>query len=341
MNDTIEHYRHIMRYHFHEGLNAAETFRRICAIYGSDALKERVVQKWFSRFRAGNFDIKDAKRSGRPSSVDTDKIIALVTANPHLKIDEMITILEVSHGSIVSHLKKLGYVSRADIWVPHQLTERNLQQRMEVCDLLFEKNKNHPFLHAIVTGDEKWIIYDNVKRYRSWGLKGSSPKTAAKAGLHPKKVMLCIWWDYKGVIYYELLPENETITSKIYCEQLDRLRANIAKKRPEKANRRGISFHHDNARPHTSLITRQKLLDFSWDVLPHPPYSPDLAPSDYHLFRSLQNSLNGKKFTNKDALINHLDRFFVDKPKTFWEKGIFDLPNRWTKVVEQSGVYII
>ena len=46
------------------------------------------------------------------------------------------------------------------------------------------------------------------------------------------------------------------------------------------------------------LVTRQKLLELGWDVLPHPPYSPDLAPSDYFLFRSLQNSLNDKNFNN-------------------------------------------
>ncbi|KAG5344031.1 SETMR methyltransferase, partial [Acromyrmex charruanus] len=51
---------------------------------------------------------------------------------------------------------------------------------------------------------------------------------------------------------------------------------------------------HDNTRPHTSLITRQKLRKLGWEVLMHPPYSPDIAPSDYHLFRSLQTSLNGK-----------------------------------------------
>ncbi|KOX75167.1 Histone-lysine N-methyltransferase SETMAR [Melipona quadrifasciata] len=57
----------------------------------------------------------------------------------------------------------------------------------------------------------------------------------------------------------------------------------------ELANRRGV-FHHDNARPHVALAVRQELLQFDWDVLPHPPYSPDLAPSDYYLFLSLKNS---------------------------------------------------
>ena len=82
----------------------------------------------------------------------------------------------------------------------------------------------------------------------------------------------------------------------------------IEQKRPEIANRKGIVFHQDNARPHVSLITRQKLLELGWDVLPH-PYSPDLASSDFHLFRSLQNSFNGKSFNSLVEVKNHLESF--------------------------------
>ena len=66
----------------------------------------------------------------------------------------------------------------------------------------------------------------------------------------------------------------------------------IKEKRPELTTRKGVIFHQDNARPLTSLVTSKKLLDLGWEVMLHPPYSPDLAPSDYHLFCLLQNYLN-------------------------------------------------
>lgn len=93
--------------------------------------------------------------------------------------------------------------------------------------------------------------------------------------------------------------------------------------------------------PHTSLVIRGKLLEFGWEVMSHPPYSPDFAPSDYHLFRSLQNSLNGKTFTNDDDLKSYLVQFFADKDQKFYERGIMKLPERWQKVIEQNGKYII
>lgn len=79
---------------------------------------------------------------------------------------------------------------------------------------------------------------------------------------------MSIWWDWKGAIYYELLPQGETINLK-YCCQVDKLKGTIATKRPELMNRQGVAFQHDNARLHMSLTVRNKLLSFDWDVLSH------------------------------------------------------------------------
>ena len=148
--------------------------------------------------------------------------------------------------------------------------------------------------------------------------------------------MLCIWWDWKGVLYFELLLENQTINSNKYCCQLDQLKAALDEKCPELVNRKCIIFHQDNARPHVSLMTRQKLLQLGWEVLIHPPCSPDIAASDFHLFRSLQISLNGKNFNSLEDCKRHLDQCFAHKDKKFWEDGIMKLPEKWQTVVEQK-----
>ena len=59
--------------------------------------------------------------------------------------------------------------------------------------------------------------------------------------------MLSVWWDWKGVVFFELLPRNQTINLDVYC-----LLSTV--------NCKGVIFYHDNATPHTSLATRQKLL---------------------------------------------------------------------------------
>ncbi|GFS89700.1 histonelysine Nmethyltransferase SETMARlike [Trichonephila clavipes] len=81
--------------------------------------------------------------------------------------------------------------------------------------------------------------------------------------------------------------DGQALNSDIYCQQLDCLKLSIDQKRPELASRRSVVFHQDNDRPHSSVVTYQKLWELSWEVLMHPLYSPDLAPSDYHLFLAL------------------------------------------------------
>ncbi|GFW40032.1 histone-lysine N-methyltransferase SETMAR [Trichonephila clavipes] len=133
---------------------------------------------------------------------------------------------------------------------------------------------------------------------------GEAAQTVAKPGLTLRKVLQCIWWDWKGIIYYEIFPYGQTLNSDLYCQQLDRLKPTIDQKRSELANRRGVVFHQDNARPHTSVVTRQNLWELRWEVLMHPPYSPDLAPSDYHLFLALQNFLSDIKLGSREDCEN-------------------------------------
>ena len=98
---------------------------------------------------------------------------------------------------------------------------------------------------------------------------------------------MCIWWLWKVVLYYELLPENQMINSNKYCPQLDKLQAALDKKLLELVNRKCIIFHQDNARPHVSLVIRQKWLQLVWEVLICLLYSPHIGPLDVHLFWSL------------------------------------------------------
>ena len=111
--------------------------------------------------------------------------------------------------------------------------------------------------------------------------------------------------------------ENQMINSNKYCTQLDQLKAALDKKHLELVNRKHIIFHQDNARPHVSLMTRQKLLQLGWEVLIHPSYSPDITPSDFHSFRSLQNSLNGKNFNSLEDCKRHWNSSLLKKRKSF------------------------
>ena len=102
-------------------------------------------------------------------------------------------------------------------------------------------------------------------------------------------VILC---DGLGVVYYELLIPSETITGDRFRTQLMRLSRALKEKRPQYQEKHDkVILQHDNARPHVARPVKTYLETLKWKVLPHPPYSPDVDPSDYHLFRSMAHGL--------------------------------------------------
>ncbi|CAK9796075.1 Histone-lysine N-methyltransferase SETMAR [Anthophora plagiata] len=342
MGSQMKHLRlvmHVMLHCFKKGNSAKDTADEIYTVYGSGATTIATVRNWVKKFRAGNFELKDEDRSGRPATTDTDLIKAMLAENPRYSVRGTVDATNIPRTTVHNHLIRMGYVNQCEVWVTHLLTETGLMSRVSTCDLLLQRHERDSLLKRLVTGDKTWILYQNVHRKRTWS-KDNRPSTVAKPRLHPKKVLLSIWWDWEGVVYYELLPQGETINSVKYCNQLDQLKAAIAEKWPELSNRRGVVFHHDNARPHVLLDVRQKLLQFYWDALPHLPYSPDLAPSDYYLFLLLKNSLRDKRFQFVNEIKTHLEEYFASKPQQFWKEGIVRLLERWKKLIEQNGSYL-
>ena len=205
----------------------------------------------------------------------------------------------------------LGFVQKFGKWLPHQLTDDQRLTRITLCTSLLIRRRTTQWLRDIITGDEKWVLYVNHSRKRQWVPASEPALPDESSGPHPKKIMLSIFWDYKGIIWYELLPDGTNITGHLYRLQLRRLKAKLIEMRPD---RERVILLHDNAKPHTAIKTRQRLINYKWEVLPHPPYSPDLAPSDYHLFLSLSNFLKDRVYDDQEHLKNDLDKIFASQP---------------------------
>ena len=114
----------------------------------------------------------------------------------------------------------------------------------------------------------------------------------ARPNIHGAKVMLCIWWAHLGVVYYELLKPSETITGDRHRTQLMLLNRALKEKQLQFQERHDkVILQHGNARQHVTRPLKTYLETLKWEVLPHPSYSPNVAPSDYHLFRSMAHGL--------------------------------------------------
>ena len=98
-------------------------------------------------------------------------------------------------------------------------------------------------------------------------------------------------------------------------------------------------LQHDSARPHVAKSVKTYLETFKWEILPHPPYSPDIAPSDYYSFRSMAHGLADQQFRSYEDIDKWLDLWIASKYEHFYRNGIRALSERWAKVVANDGKY--
>ena len=136
-------------------------------------------------------------------------------------------------------------------------------------------------------------------------------------------------WSEDGAIHYNFLQPGQTIIAESYCEEIDEMYRKLRQQHPTLVNKKGPILLHDSARPHVSQITVRKLNELSVEVLPHPPYSPDLSPTDYNLFKHFDNFFTGRTFANQDQAKTAFVDFIESRAPNFYADGINRFVLHW------------
>ncbi|GFY19854.1 histone-lysine N-methyltransferase SETMAR [Trichonephila clavipes] len=261
-----EKIRFFLQFLFDKGENASQADAIAYGVYGADTVIANYMQFWFRRFHSGIFYVKDAPRTGKPFVENVEKITEIVEIDRPVSNRSIVQELKIDLKTVLSHLRKVGFKNNLHVCVPNQLAPKKMMDRISICETLAKWKEMDQFLKRMVTGDEKWVTYYNIVQKRSQRKGSEAAQTVAKPGLSTRKVLLRIWGDWKGIIYYKLLPHGQTLNSDLYCQQLDRLKLAIDQKCPELVSRRGVVIHLDNARPHTYIVTLQNLWELGWEV---------------------------------------------------------------------------
>ncbi|GJQ73881.1 hypothetical protein Trydic_g18816 [Trypoxylus dichotomus] len=226
----------------------------------------------------GNFDVDDCPREERPETFEDAE---LLDENPCQTQQVLSSALGVIRQAISKRFHALGMIQKQGTWVPYDLSPRDVERRFFACEQPLHQQKRKGFLHRIVAVGEKGIHYSNPKKGKSWGLPGHASTSSARRNIRAAKIMLCICWDQVGVIYYELLKPNEAITEELHLLQLMQLNRTLREKRPQYEQKyEKVILQHHNARPHVTKPIKISLKTIKWEVLPHPPYFPDIAQKD-------------------------------------------------------------
>jgi len=97
---------------------------------------------------------------------------------------------------------------------------------------------------------------------------------------------------------------------------------------------------HDNAQPHTAHATVNLLERWDWEILEHPPYSPDLLPSDFHLFPNMKKHLHAKRFKSHDDVKHEMQTWLPGQDPTFYQQGFEKWTSRLDKCLNREGDYV-
>ncbi|KAK6749654.1 hypothetical protein RB195_001954 [Necator americanus] len=173
------------------------------------------------------------------------------------------------------------------------------------------------------------VLYVNHTHKRAWCAADEMPDLFVKGEIHEKKVILSVWWGVHGTYRFELLPRSTAPNCKDWLT------------RSARSTRSSTTFACCTI---TRVLTSRRRLPrkfWSSDGKFYAPHCPDLAPSDNHLFRSLQHHLEEKRYDDRDHLENDLRSFFASKSPDFHAKGIRDFLRRWQKLFDVDGDYFV
>lgn len=269
------------------------------------------VFEWHKRFSAGREDVGDDPKSGRPSTSRTEanieKVKELIRSDRRLTIRMMAEHLGLDKETVRSILvDDLGMRKICAKMVPRLLTDDQKTRRVNTCkDVLDQLENNTKLLENVITGDESWVFqYDPETKRQSLQWKTPSSPRPKKARMSKSRVktMLIVFFDHRGIVHHEFVPEGTTVNQHFYKEVLGRLISRVRRVRRDLWEANNWMLHHDNAPAHSAISVKQFLAEKQVAVLEHPPYSPDLAPCDFWLFPKLKNVVKGTHFESVEDI---------------------------------------
>ncbi|KAL4126402.1 hypothetical protein QTP88_010624 [Uroleucon formosanum] len=277
------------------GKSATESFNLLTEVYGDSVLSRPRVFEWHKRFREGREEVEDNQRVGRPCSSKTNdnisKINEIVRKDRRLSIRMIAEMVNIDKETVRQILHdELNMTKVCAKMVPKNLTLEQKDGRRQICvDILERMENERDLLKKVITCDETWIFqYDpeTKRQSRHWKTSASPKLKKARMSKSKLKAMLIVFFDIKGVIMTEWVPQRQTVNQHYYLQVLTALRERVRRKRPDLC----------------ALSVKRFLAKNRTPVLQHPPYSPDLAPCDFWLFPKLKSALKGTHFESVEAV---------------------------------------
>ena len=324
-----------------DGLTEKEIEEQLHILFGQQAYSRKTIYKWFSLTKIGKENEENAKSGPKPDEQLISRILQILDEDPYVSTREIADTLNENESTIWRYLtRELGRVFKYSKWLPHCLNYQQKTRRMheskELFDILTMCKKDS--WRNILTGDQSWfrMAYDHEG---AWLLPEDENPQMNGSKISIQKYMVTIIWGVFGFFIVDILPHGVSYDSTYFIEHILYPLYTIKTQIWSETYRRKLWLHLDNSMVHNSQLCQTKYNEYGFKRTPHPPYSPDLAPSDFYLFGAVKNKLKGSKFTSsdelKEALIEILNAISQTERKRVFEHWI----ERCKVVNIQKGEY--
>jgi hypothetical protein len=291
----------------------------------------------------GREGFHDEHRIERPPLDHIDaKILAMLDKAPFESARSMPHVLGVDDATVLHHLQaKLGLKSHYLRWVSHLLTDELRAKQKEFASLMIPyivAAKRDGWRH-FVTGDKTWFFLLSGPR-RRWALGKDDVVTKPRTGIQSKKFMFTIMWNPLGFHLIDRLPTGDRINNSYYVTHILEPLHQVFFPGGRTPHEKRLVVHVDNCSVHKSRVTKTFIQNNDMADMPHHPYSPDLAPSDFYLFDTVKKKLKYEGITDEDQFSEVLVKILKAIPGEELVAVFETWLERVRRVSEGDGSYI-
>ena len=328
---------------YHENHTPEEIHQYLVKHAGEDAYTLSSVRKWLWKIRQNRTDLSNQKKSGRPIDDSIrEEIRKQIQSDPYISARRIAQNTNHSPTTVTKVLHDdLGYDYRHLQTVPHLLTDDKRSQRVEeakrILNTLEKAQRSHN--NNIITGDESWFYYTNEPKAR-WILSGEKIETRVDDNRFQRKKMVTIFIKKNGTFFVDLMPCDQTFDSNYFINVIIPQINNLAFPNGYSKGQKKAFVHFDNASSHKSVITKNTLKQYPFNIIPHPPYSPDISPLDFGVFCTIKNKMPYEELGTDEELKNAITEILNGLGPQYIKSVYSNWEERLQKVIDTDGDYI-